>query len=79
MMIGVGRMNIKEIFSFIQSILSFLCAFFLGQERTKRKAVEKNLELREKYEEIDNKNKTYHDRGKSGLLDRLRKRSSNSG
>ena len=45
----------------------------LGKEQLRRKQAEENLELQESYEKLDEQNKSYRDRGKSGLLERLRK------
>jgi hypothetical protein len=51
---------------------SFL-AYMLGRERLSRAQAEENVELQETYEKLDEENKSYCDRGKSGLLERLRK------
>ena len=48
-------------------------AYMLGKEQLRRKQAEENLELQESYEKLDEQNKSYRDRGKSGLLERLRK------
>lgn len=45
----------------------------LGQERLKHKQEEESGDLYETYEKLDEQNKSYRDRGKSGLLERLRK------
>lgn len=58
----------------IRELTQTVIAYLLGKERLKRKQTEDALELQETYEELDEKNKAYRDRGKSGLLDRLRKR-----
>lgn len=58
----------------IRELTQTVIAYMLGQERLKRKQTEDALELQETYEELDEKNKAYRDRGKSGLLERLRKR-----
>ena len=58
----------------IRELAQTIIAYMLGQERLKRKQTEDALELQETYEELDEKNKTYRDRGRSGLLERLRKR-----
>ena len=58
----------------IRELTQTVMAYFLGKERLKRKQAEEALELQETYEELDEKNKAYRDRGKSGLLERLRKR-----
>ena len=58
----------------IRELTQTIIAYMLGQERLKRKQTEDALELQETYEELDEKNKTYRDRGRSGLLERLRKR-----
>ena len=46
-------------------------AYMLG--RLRRAQAEENVELHETYEKLDEQNKSYRDRGKSGLLERLRK------
>ena len=58
----------------IRELTQTVMAYLLGKERLKRKQTENALELQETYEELDEKNKAYRDRGKSGLLERLRKR-----
>lgn len=58
----------------IRELTQTVIAYLLGKERLKRKQTEEALELQETYEELDEKNKAYRDRGKSGLLERLRKR-----
>ena len=58
----------------MRELTQTLVAYILGQERLKRKQAEETLELQETYEELDEKNKAYRDRGKFGLLERLRKR-----
>ena len=63
--------------AFLQIMREFsqtLLAYMLGGERLKREQAEENLELHETYEKLDEQNKSYRDRGKSGLLERLRKR-----
>ena len=62
--------------AFLEIIREFsqtFIAYMLGQERLKREQAE-NIELHETFEKLDEQNKSYHDRGKSGLLERLRKR-----
>lgn len=49
-------------------------AYMLGRERLRRAQAEENVELHETYEKLDEQNKSYRDRGKLGLLERLRKR-----
>lgn len=61
---------IAAIREFSQSFL----AYMLGRERLRRAQAEENVELHETYEKLDEQNKSYRDRGKSGLLERLRKR-----
>ncbi|CAL7962792.1 hypothetical protein MIDIC_510013 [Alphaproteobacteria bacterium] len=46
----------------------------LDRERLKCEQAEENLELHETYEKLDEQNKSYHDRGEPGLLERPRKR-----
>jgi len=58
----------------IREFSQTLLAYMLGRERLKREQTEENVELHETYEKLDEQNKSYHDRGKSGLLERLRKR-----
>jgi hypothetical protein len=58
----------------IREFSQTLLAYMLGRERLKREQAEENVELHETYEKLDEQNKSYHDRGKSGLLERLRKR-----
>jgi len=58
----------------IRELTQTVIAYLLGKERLKRQQTEDALELQETYEELDEQNKTYRDRGKSGLLERLRKR-----
>ena len=58
----------------IRELTQTVMAYLLGKEHLKRKQTEDTLELQETYEELDEKNKAYRDRGKSGLLERLRKR-----
>ena len=57
----------------IREFSQTLLAYMLGRERLKREQAEENVELHETYEKLDEQNKSYHDRGKSGLLERLRK------
>ena len=62
--------------AFLQIMREFsqtLLAYMLGRERLKREQAEENVELHETYEKLDEQNKSYRDRGKSGLLERLRK------
>ncbi|HJK86184.1 MAG TPA: hypothetical protein QKA08_00235 [Candidatus Megaira endosymbiont of Nemacystus decipiens] len=56
----------------IRELTQTVIAYLLGKERLKRQQTEDALELQETYEELDEKNKAYRDRGKSGLLERLR-------
>jgi hypothetical protein len=58
----------------IRELTQTVIAYLLGKERVRRQQTEEALELQETYEELDEKNKAYRDRGKSGLLERLRKR-----
>lgn len=58
----------------IKELTQTVIAYLLGKERLKRQQTEDALQLQETYEELDEKNKAYRDRGKSGLLERLRKR-----
>ena len=58
----------------IRELTKTVIAYLLGKERVRRQQTEDALELQETYEELDEKNKAYRDRGKSGLIERLRKR-----
>ena len=58
----------------IRELTQTVISYLLGKERLKRQQTEDALELQETYEALDEKNKAYRDRGKSGLLERLRKR-----
>ena len=58
----------------IRELTQTVIAYLLGKERVRRQQTEEALELQETYEELDEKNKAYRDRGKSGLIERLRKR-----
>ncbi|HJK87750.1 MAG TPA: hypothetical protein QKA14_02845 [Candidatus Megaira endosymbiont of Hartmannula sinica] len=58
----------------IRELTQTVIAYLLGKERLKRQQTEDALELQETYEELDEKNKAYRDRGKSGFIERLRKR-----
>jgi len=65
---------LQALVQIIRELTQTVIAYMLGQERLKRKQTEDALELQETYEELDEKNQAYRDRGKSGLLERLRKR-----
>ena len=65
---------LQALVQIIRELTQTVIAYMLGQERLMRKQTEDTLELQETYEELDEKNKAYRDRGKSGLLERLRKR-----
>ncbi len=58
----------------LRDLMQPFLAYMLGKEQLRRKQAEENLELQESYEKLDEQNKSYRDRGKSGLLERLRKR-----
>ena len=58
----------------IRELTQTVIAYLLGKERLKRQQTEDALELQETYEELDEKNKAYRDRNKSGLIELLRKR-----
>lgn len=58
----------------LRDLMQPFLAYMLGRERLKREQAEENVELHETYEKLDEQNKFYRDRGKSGLLERLRKR-----
>jgi hypothetical protein len=64
--------SILSFFSALSDILKLAGAYMLGKERQKRKDMENVAKLKEEYEEADEQNKEYRDRGKSGLLDRVR-------
>ena len=57
----------------LRDLMQPFLAYMLGKEQLRRKQAEENLELQESYEKLDEQNKSYRDRGKSGLLERLRK------
>ena len=57
----------------LRDLMQPFLAYMLGKEQLRRKQAEENLELQESYEKMDEQNKSYRDRGKSGLLERLRK------
>jgi len=56
----------------LANLLKVLFGYFLGKKSAEMEQTEKNLEIEKAYEQIDEKNKKYHDNGKSGLLQRLR-------
>ena len=58
----------------LRDLIQPFLAYMLGKEQLRREQAEENLELQESYEKLDEQNKSYRDRGKSGLLERLRKR-----
>ena len=62
----------------LRDLIQPFLAYMLGKEQLKRRQAEENLELQESYEKLDEQNKSYHDRGKSGLLERLRKSRENA-
>ena len=65
---------ISTLLQALRDLIQPLLAYMLGKEQQMRKQAEENLELQESYEKLDEQNKSYRDRGKSGLLERLRKR-----
>lgn len=65
---------VVSIFADYAHIQSNPFSLYAGGGRLKREQAEENVELHETYEKLDEQNKSYHDRGKSGLLERLRKR-----
>lgn len=64
---------ISALIAAIREFSQTFLAYMLGKEQLRRKQAEENLELQESYEKLDEQNKSYRDRGKSGLLERLRK------
>lgn len=65
---------ISALLQALRDLMQPFLAYMLGRERLKREQAEENVELHETYEKLDEQNKSYRDRGKSGLLERLRKR-----
>ena len=65
---------ISTLLQALRDLIQPFLAYMLGKEQLKRRQAEENLELQESYEKLDEQNKSYRDRGKSGLLERLRKR-----
>lgn len=66
---------LKILMSMLQQMAQAFLGYLLGKEQARRQQLEEVVKLKQKYEELDEKNKDYHDRGKSGVLDRVRKRS----
>ena len=64
---------ISALLQALRDLMQPFLAYMLSKEQLKRKQAEENLELQESYEKLDEQNQSYHDRGKSGLLERLRK------
>ena len=64
---------ISTLLQALRDLIQQFLAYMLGKEQLRRKQAKENLELQESYEKLDGQNKSYHDRGKSGLLERLRK------
>lgn len=64
---------ISALMQALHDLIQPFLAYMLGRERLKREQAEESLELQESYEKLDEQNKSYRDRGKSGLLERLRK------
>ena len=64
---------ISALLQALRDLMQPFLAYMLGKEQLRRKQAEENLELQESYEKLDEQNKSYRDRGKSGLLERLRK------
>jgi len=65
---------ISTLLQALRDLMQPFLAYTLGKEQLRRKQAEENVELHETYEKLDEQNKSYRDRGKSGLLERLRKR-----
>ena len=64
---------ISALLQALRDLMQPFLAYMLGKDELRRKQAEENLELQESYEKLDEQNKSYRDRGKSGLLERLRK------
>lgn len=64
---------ISGLLQVVRDLMQPFLAYMLGKEQVRRELEEENLELEESYEKQDEQNKAYRDRGKSGLLERLRK------
>ena len=64
---------ISPLLQALRDLIQPFLGYMLGKEQLRRKQAEENLELQESYEKLDEQNKSYRDRGKSGLLERLRK------
>ncbi len=65
---------VPVLLAFLRETIQTVLAALLSRERLKRQQAEAALK-REKQREQTNKNhQRYHDRGKSGLLERLRQR-----
>ncbi len=62
-----------ELVQILREVIQAGLAYMLGRERQKRKQTEQAFKLQKIYEKLDAENKNYRDRGKLGLLDRLRK------
>ena len=65
---------ISALLQALRDLVQPFLGYMLGRERLRREQAEENIELHETYEKLDEQNKSYRDRGKSGLLERLRKR-----
>ncbi len=63
---------ISALLQALRDLIQPFLAYMLGKEQLRRKQAEENLELQESYEKLDEQNKSYRDRGKSVLLERLR-------
>lgn len=64
---------ISTLLQALRDLIETALAYMLGKEQWKRRQAEENLELQESYEKLDEQNKSYRDRGKSGLLEWPRK------
>ncbi|PPE03456.1 hypothetical protein [Holospora curviuscula] len=64
---------ISTLLQALRDLMQLFLAYMLGRERLKREQAEENVELQESYEKLDEQNKSYRDRGKPGLLERLRR------
>ena len=69
---------ISALLQALRDLIQPFLAYMLGKEQLRREQAEENLELQESYEKLDEQNKSYRDRGKSGLLERLRKSRENA-
>ena len=58
-------------FSSIVDFFKAIFAYFLGRQDANNDQTQKDLEIKNAYDKIDEKDESYHDDGKSGLLERV--------